>query len=116
MRNSKLSPTDGFLIRASADIAGLGGNSKYFRARLSSNYHYQIASNWVLNFGGEIGYIQDFGEDIKINDLFFLGGDNLRGFEVSGVGPRDSATDDSLGGRTLLTGTAELHFPIGLPE
>ena len=116
MRNSKFSPTDGFLIRASTDIAGLGGNSKYFRARLRSTYHYQIASNWVLNFGGDIGHIQDFGEDIKINDIFFLGGDNLRGFEVSGVGPRDSATDDSLGGRTLLTGTAELHFPIGLPE
>jgi len=116
MRNSKLSPTDGFLVRGTTDIAGIGGDARYFRAKLSSSYHYQIVKNWVLNFGGEVGYIQDFGEDIRINDLFFLGGDNLRGFELSGVGPRDSSSDDALGGRTLLTGTAELHFPIGLPE
>ena len=79
-------------------------------------YIYKIINDWVLNFSGEVNQIQDFGEKLSINDLFFLGGDNLRGFEVAGVGPRDSTTDDALGGRTLLAGTAELHFPIGLPE
>ena len=69
-------------------------------APFAFDYHYQIASNWVLNFGGDIGHIQDFGEDIKINDIFFLGGDNLRGFEVSGVGPGFSDRR-LLGGRTL---------------
>ncbi len=115
-RNSKFSPTDGFIVRGATDIAGLGGDAKYFRAKLSSAVHYKIKDNWVLNFGGEVNHIQDLGEELRINDLFFLGGDNLRGFAVAGVGPRDSVTDDALGGRTLLTSTAELHFPLGIPE
>jgi outer membrane protein insertion porin family len=32
------------------------------------------------------------------------------------VGPRDSLTDDSLGGNFFYRGSAELKFPIGLPE
>jgi len=40
----------------------------------------------------------------------------LRGFRFAGVGPRDGLTDDALGGNTLATGTAELRFPLGLPE
>ncbi|MFL2542384.1 MAG: outer membrane protein assembly factor BamA [Candidatus Latescibacterota bacterium] len=115
-RNSKFSPTDGFVVRASTDIAGLGGDAKYVRAKLASAVHYKIINDWVLNFSGEVNQIQDFGEKLSINDLFFLGGDNLRGFAVAGVGPRDSTTDDALGGRTLLAGTAELHFPLGLPK
>ena len=115
-RNSKFSPTDGFVARASTDIAGLGGDAKYVRAKLASAVHYKIIKDWVLNFSGEVNHIQDFGEELSINDLFFLGGDNLRGFAVAGVGPRDSTTDDALGGRTLLTGTAELHYPLGLPK
>jgi outer membrane protein insertion porin family len=47
-----------------------------------------------------------------------LGGDNLRGFETAGAGPRDlnSQNQDSLGGKILATGTVEVRFPVGLPE
>ncbi len=45
-----------------------------------------------------------------------LGGNNLRGFERGGIGPRDTDTDDALGGNLYYRGTAELSFPIGLPE
>jgi len=40
----------------------------------------------------------------------------LRGFEASGIGPRDLSTDDALGGNISLKGTVELSFPLGLPE
>ena len=40
----------------------------------------------------------------------------LRGFKFAGVGPRDTSTDDALGGNLLYTGSAELRFPLGLPE
>ncbi|MBT5816225.1 MAG: BamA/TamA family outer membrane protein, partial [Opitutales bacterium] len=114
--NSRQAPTDGVLFRLNTDLAGLGGDAQYVRAKISGSYYYQVATHWVVNIGGEVGHIQDFGEEIKINDRFFLGGDNLRGFEDSGVGPRVSGTEDSLGGRTFFTSTAELSFPLGLPE
>jgi len=49
----------------------------------------------------------------------FWGGQSLRGFEDSGVGPRvqnagDSTRDDALGGNTFYTGSVELQFPLGL--
>ena len=57
----------------------------------------------------------DIGKKIRIVDRYTLGGDNFRGFEVSGVGPRDVHTNDSLGGRQFYSGTAETTFPLGLP-
>jgi outer membrane protein insertion porin family len=54
-------------------------------------------------------------DDLRISNRFFLGGDNLRGFAVGGAGPRDTATDDALGGRYYYTGSLELSFPLGLP-
>ena len=34
----------------------------------------------------------------QIIDRFFLGGDNLRGFETGGAGPHDADPGDPLGG------------------
>ena len=54
---------------------------------------------------------------LRLNNLFFLGGDNLRGFAVGGVGPRDAGTADSLGGQYFYTTTTELSFPLyGIPK
>lgn len=116
LRNNKQAPTDGFLMKLTTDFSGLGGDTRYVRAKANSSVYYQIANGWVVTVGGEVGHIQGLGKDIRINDRFFLGGDNLRGFEVSGVGPRESGTSDALGGKTMATGTAELGFPLGLPE
>ena len=53
---------------------------------------------------------------MRINERFFLGGTDLRGFQRSGVGPRDLSTDDALGGNYFYRASAELSFPFGLPE
>jgi len=47
---------------------------------------------------------------------FFVGGGSFRGFSPAGIGPRDTDTDDALGGNAYYVGTAELRFPLGLPE
>jgi outer membrane protein insertion porin family len=116
LRNSSQAPTDGILFKLNTDLAGLGGDAQYVRVKISGDYYYQIATSWIAILAGKAAHIQDIGEDIRINNRFFLGGNNLRGFEDSGAGPRVSGTDDALGGRTLFTGTAELSFPLGLPE
>ena len=46
----------------------------------------------------------------------FLGGDDLRGFEDAGVGPRDLATLDSVGGNLFYRTTIGVTFPLGLPN
>ncbi|MCW9039481.1 MAG: BamA/TamA family outer membrane protein, partial [Rhodospirillales bacterium] len=62
------------------------------------------------------GRILGIGQDVRLSDRFFLGGDDLRGFATAGVGPRDKGTDDSLGGEWMYAGTAEVSFPLGLPS
>ena len=54
--------------------------------------------------------------EVKINDRFFINGDQLRGFKNLGVGPRDGATSDSLGGEVYYVSRNEVSFPLGLPD
>jgi outer membrane protein insertion porin family len=83
---------------------------------LSGAYYYQIAPNWVVRFKGEAGAVMGINEDVFIGDRFYVGGDNLRGFANAGIGPRDTTTNDALGGNDYYTGSVQLGVPLGLPE
>lgn len=117
-RDSKLNPTTGYYIRLNNDFAGLGGDSKYIRTKIGGAYFLPIADKWTLTTGAEAGYIFGLGQNVRINDRFFLGGENLRGFEFAGVGPRDltGTADDSLGGNRFARTRVEMSFPTGLPD
>jgi outer membrane protein insertion porin family len=121
VRDSALNPSRGYVVRIATDFAGLGGDVAYLRGRVDGSYFIPLESllddpDWVLSFSGSIGYLQDiFGKTERIVDRFFLGGENLRGFRIAGVGPRDASTDDSLGGRFIWTQSTELRYPLPLP-
>lgn len=117
-RDSKLEPTEGFVTKFKTDIAGAGGDQKYFRARLTGTQYYSPIEKVVFSATGEVGRILGFGQDVRINDRFFLGGDTLRGFAYGGIGPRDltNGTDDALGGNTFGRGSLEVSFPTFMPE
>ncbi len=117
-RDSILFPTEGLYSWLDNEVAGLGGNAKYVSGKLGSNYYIPVYKRSVIfNVLGEVAGIAGYGdEDVQINERFFLGGNTLRGFERSGLGPRDSITDDALGGNFYYRGSVELGFPIGLPE
>lgn len=117
-RDSTLFPTEGLYSWLDLEGAGLGGDAKYLSGKLGSAYYYPIyEKSVILNVLGEGGVIQGIAdEDVKINERFYMGGNNLRGFQKSGIGPRDQFTDDALGGNFFYRGSAELSFPIGFPE
>jgi outer membrane protein insertion porin family len=62
------------------------------------------------------GIIKGINEQVRLNDRFFKGGDDFRGFESGGIGPRDELTGDALGAEIYSFGTTEMTFPNGLPE
>ncbi len=115
-RDSTINPTEGYFATWSIGVAGLGGDVRYARNQLQAGYFYPITEQWILAFRGSGGYVVGLGEDVRLFERFFVGGDNLRGFATAGVGPRDLATDDALGGEWFYTGSAEIAFPLGLPE
>ena len=114
-RDSRINPTEGYFIRVSNDLAGFGGDTRFLRTKLRGGYFVPLSEDWVMSFRGESGYVAGLGEDIEIAERFFLGGSKFRGFARSGLGPRDSGTDDALGGNSYYVGTVEMSFPIGLP-
>jgi len=117
LRDTRFLPTEGFLIRFDQEFAGFGADTQFLKHELIGSYYYPFTPEWVLNLSARGGYVFGYGgEDVRLSDRFFLGGSSLRGFRFAGVGPRDSDTNDGLGGNALFTSTAELRFPLGLPE
>ena len=120
-RDSRTDPHAGFILRLGTDFAGIGGDARYFRSKIDGNYYYPLEwltgdSDWVLALSGSVGYLATLGKEEKIIDRFFLGGDNLRGFQSGGAGPhaRDNVTgqSDSIGGKFIWYQTTELRFPL----
>ncbi len=115
VRDSVFDPHEGYVVRLEQDIAGLGGQAKYLSHQASAAYHHPIMDDLVGTLSGSVGNVFGiFGEDVRIDERFFVGGQKIRGFATAGLGPRDVLFDDPLGGNTYATGSAELSFPIDL--
>ncbi|MEC7835367.1 MAG: outer membrane protein assembly factor BamA [Pseudomonadota bacterium] len=115
-RNDIYNPTDGYFWSLGTTYAGLGGSVDHFKLQLSSAYYHSLLPGYIVTIRGKVGYVVGIDEDVKVTDRFFLAPEQLRGFDVNGVGPRDSSTNDSLGGNKFYTLQTELTFPIGLPD
>jgi outer membrane protein insertion porin family len=115
-RDSRINPTEGYYGRHTVDVAGLGGTAKYIRNRVDAGYYYPLTEKMVLSLSGSGGYVHGLGEDVKLLDRFYIGGNEVRGFETDGIGPRDKDTDDALGGEIFYASSLQLSFPLGLPQ
>ncbi len=116
-RDSILLTTEGLYYWLDTEVAGVGGDAKYVSGRTGASYFYPVMDQVVVNTLGEVGAITGYSDtDVEINERFFIGGSTLRGFERSGIGPRDSKTDDALGGNMFYRGSVEGSFPVGLPK
>ena len=87
--DNRIRPSRGQRVVFGQDIAGLGG-IKYIRSTLDADKYWRLGrSDFILNVGAEGGYITGYGgDDVRINNRFFLGEPRMRGFDIRGVGPR----------------------------
>ncbi|MBT3360023.1 MAG: outer membrane protein assembly factor BamA [Rhodospirillales bacterium] len=115
-RDNRFLPNEGWFASLANDVAGLGGSKSYFRNRVRLGKFFEFEKDWVLQVSGTVASIIGLGEDVDLTDRFFVGGESVRGFETSGIGPRDSTTDDALGGEFYYTGRVQLRFPLGFPQ
>ncbi len=116
-RDTRINTTKGWMVGVSNSHAGLGGDIKYLKNSIFGAYYYPVRENWVLELKATYSFMVSLGKAFRVVDRYTLGGDSLRGFEVSGVGPRASGgLFEPLGGRQSFSATAEMTFPIGLPN
>ncbi|MDP6706124.1 MAG: outer membrane protein assembly factor BamA [Alphaproteobacteria bacterium] len=105
-------PTTGYRLSGGPELGGLGGDVRYLQNTGRAVYYHPFTEELVGSLGFNAGYITGLSDDVGIRNRFFIGGETFRGFESGGIGPRDSATSDSLGGNAYYVGTAELRFPL----
>jgi outer membrane protein insertion porin family len=124
-RNDPINPTRGFYMSLTQDFAGLGGDVRYIKTVGEGGWYHGFNSDFILSVTGQAGYVGGWGGDsVLINDRFFAGGGNgggaiFRGFQVAGIGPRDTTPglgQEALGGKLYAIGTIEETFPDFLPE
>ena len=124
-RNIPNSPTSGAFVSWSQDLAGVGGDVRYIRSVADARGYYPVTNKITLVGRAQGGAIEGWGgDDVRMTDLFFKGGETVRGFQRAGFGPRDACEDpvthqqvghctrDALGGELFWATTAELRFPF----
>ena len=109
------------MVNLSQDFAGLGGDSHYLRTAVDGRFYRPLGGDYVGMLRAQGGYVVSTGGSggLRILDQFFKGPELVRGFQVSGIGPRDlgSTFSDSLGGAMYWGTTAEVQFPLSfLPK
>lgn len=115
--DSFLRPTRGLRATASVDVSRGIENSldDFFRYRVDGRYYYTPLKRLTLAFHGRISHIDPYGgnERVAEDQLFFLGGTvDVRGFSENKLRIDDS--NDPVGGRTAILGSAEARFDIGM--
>ena len=112
-RNHPKNPNSGYFLTGSADLAGVGGDVQYIRFLGEGRYYYPLTDKITFVSRVTGGYIQGWGGDeVRLIDVFYKGGETIRGFNKAGYGPRDLSTMNALGGSTFWAATAEVRFPL----
>ncbi len=119
-RLTGLNPNAGILLQASADYAGIGGDSEFIRTTAKVIGQTRVWNEEItLRATFEAGAMNWRGNGFsRAVDRFVIGNSQIRGFEPAGIGPRDlsGGVDDALGGNLFAVARFEAEFPLGLPE
>jgi outer membrane protein insertion porin family len=127
-RNHPFDPTAGSVQDLSFELAGLGGESKFFKFEARGRWYYPFWKNetlgtFVAASGVNFGYGLGYGErrDLPLFERYFPGGINsVRGYRILSLGQRVPLFNqvgpgqgrESVGGSQQLIFNEELIFPI----
>jgi len=111
-RDSGLAPTRGSYTRLKADVSTL--DLKYYLLTAQQQYYWPISRDYTLAVNGMVDYGKGYGNRgyPVIKNVYGGGMGTVRGFEGASLGPRDTRTDDYLGGSKRVVGSVQLYLPI----
>ena len=88
-RNSRYRPSNGFNLKLSQDLAGIGGNSYYYRNNFEFNYYKRLSKSFIGAYKLQGGNINGYNDKYSpLSSNFKLGGKRLRGFKSGKIGPK----------------------------
>jgi len=116
-RDSRFDPTEGFFAEISETFSGVGGDVNFLRSNLRGGYYKPyLFKSLVLGVKGRVGHISGLGDDVTQSERFFLGGRDVRGFDLNGIGPRDTGSGGAVGGNNIYSGTIEVVSNLGVTK
>lgn len=106
-------PNAGKRFTAAIDLAGLGGNTSFYKPRAEMVWFLQHTRKTSVGFRAAAEYIAPYGstKELPIFERLFLGGEySVRGFDIRTIGPRDVGAPESPGSFLVLGGNKSLLF------
>jgi outer membrane protein insertion porin family len=112
-RDDILYPTKGRLQSVIFETGLPFGDIAYYKVQYLHSWFYPVYRDFVVMLKGNIGWADGLNEKpLPFFKAFYAGGTgSVRGYENSSLGPRD-IFGNTLGGRRLIVGNAEVFYPI----
>ncbi len=113
-RNRAIFPTKGILQSLSGEVTVPGTDLEFYKLNYRQQFYAPLTDLLTLNLHGDIGYGDGYGDfdGLPFFESYYAGGvRSVRGFEDNTLGPRDSLTNEPIGGSFRVVGGAEILFP-----
>ncbi len=113
-------PTNGTRYTLAMDVAGLGGNTSFFKPTMEGIWYFRQSRKTSIGVRGQFQYIRGIGntQDLPIFERLVLGGEySIRGYDIRSIGPyaKDLSTPIVIGGNKSLLFNGEYTFQIADP-
>ena len=112
-RDDVLYPTKGRLQSFIFETGLPTGDLAYYKLQYLQSWYYPVYGDLVLMLRANVGWADGMdNKPLPFFKAFYAGGiGSVRGYENSSLGPRD-IYGNTLGGRRLIVGNAEVFYPI----
>jgi outer membrane protein insertion porin family len=111
-------PTTGRRYTVTFDMAGLGGNTKFYNPRVEGIWYLRHTNRTSFGFRAQGEYISPWGDSLAlpIFERLYLGGEySVRGFDIRMIAPYDETGTVIVGGNKSLLFNAEYLISVAGP-
>ncbi|HFD31660.1 MAG TPA: outer membrane protein assembly factor BamA [Gammaproteobacteria bacterium] len=118
-RNRRIFANKGSLTSLGAEIAVPGGDLEYYKVDLRHVNYFPLGYDITLAANVNLGYGASFKDSLDYPPYknYFAGGStSIRGYDANSVGPRDSVTNNPIGGSVKILGNVDLILPNPFAE
>ena len=111
-------PSQGRSYSLSLGLAGLGGNTKFYKPTVEGIWYFRHTSRTSLGLRGQAQFVAPYAgtTQLPIFEQLVLGGEfSVRGYDIRTIGPRDQVTGLVIGGNKSLLFNGEYSITIASP-
>lgn len=115
--DDEFNPRNGYELSMTNSYCGVVGNVRYFKNEFGVKFYYPLGKKSIFTIEGNIGHIHELKDTRSVNRFALGGGENMRGFNADGVGPREKDGDQNgIGGNKYWTVSFAAKTPLSTKE